>query len=201
MSSPARSWTSWSARACSARRRRRPSIARGLPRSAWGTAFAHAGLGIALIGIVCETAWGVEKIGAYKPGDTIAISGYELKYDSLFPREGPNFTSQVARFVVSRGGHEVGVMEPSRRAFSSRGMNTAEAALMSRGFSQLYLALGDINPDKTTTVRAYYKPMVLLIWIGGLVMAFGGALSLSDRRLRVGSPKLARNRAPLQPAN
>ena len=72
---------------------------------------------------------------------------------------------------------------------------------MSRGFSQLYLALGDSNPDRTTTIRAYYKPMVLLIWIGGLVMALGGALSLSDRRLRSASPKLAKNRGAAQPAN
>ena len=72
--------------------------------------------------------------------------------------------------------------------------------LMSRGVSQLYLALGDTNPDRTTTIRAYYKPLVLLIWIGGLIMAFGGMLSLSDRRLRVGSPKLAKNRNVVQPA-
>ncbi len=66
---------------------------------------------------------------------------------------------------------------------------------MTRGLGQLYVALGDVNADKTTTVRVYWKPFVLLIWIGGLFMAFGGTLSLSDRRLRVGAPKMARNRA------
>ncbi len=172
----------------------------GLPRSTWGTMFAHAGLGLTLIGIVCETAWGVETIGAYKPGDVISISGYELKYESLFPRQGPNYTSQVARFAVSSNGVALGALEPSKRAFSTRGMNTSEAALMTRGFSQIYVALGDIESSGATTVRAYYKPMVLLIWIGGLAMALGGALSLSDRRLRVGAPKLARNRAHAESA-
>ena len=174
--------------------------ARGLPRSTWGTMFAHVGLGLTLIGIVCETAWGVETIGAYKPGDTIPIGGYELKYEGLSPRQGPNYTSDVARMIVSAGGREIGVMEPSKRAFSTRGMNTSEAALMTRGLGQLYVALGDINADKTTTVRVYWKPFVLLIWIGGLVMALGGALSLSDRRLRVGAPKMARNRAQAETA-
>ncbi|HPG05015.1 MAG TPA: cytochrome c-type biogenesis CcmF C-terminal domain-containing protein, partial [Rhodoblastus sp.] len=155
----------------------------------------HAGLGLTLIGIVCETAWGLETIGAYKPGATIPIGGYELKYEGVSPRKGPNYTADVARITVKRDGREIGVMEPSKRAFSTRSMNTSEAALMTRGLGQLYVALGDINADKTATVRVYWKPYVLLIWIGGLVMALGGALSLSDRRLRVGAPKMARNRA------
>ncbi|MCB1539961.1 MAG: heme lyase NrfEFG subunit NrfE, partial [Rhodoblastus sp.] len=165
-----------------------------------GTMFAHIGLGLTLIGIVCETAWGVETIGAYKPGATIPIGGYEMKFEGLTPRKGPNFTADVARMTVSRDGREIGVMEPSKRAFATRSMNTSEAALMTRGLGQLYVALGDINADQTTTIRVYWKPFVLLIWIGGLFMAFGGTLSLSDRRLRVGAPKMARNRAHAETA-
>ena len=72
---------------------------------------------------------------------------------------------------------------------------------MTRGFSQLYLSLGDLNADGSLAVRLYHKPLVLLIWLGALVMVFGGALSLSDRRLRVGAPKppaeaRAQSRAP-----
>ena len=175
--------------------------AAGLPRSTWGTMLAHFGLGVTLLGIVFETSWGVEQIGAYRPGDTIALSGYQLKFEGVSQRAGPNYQEQVATFELSKGGQTIGVLEPSKRAFSARGMATSQAALMSRGFSQIYLALGDTNPDRTTTVRAYYKPLVLLIWIGALIMSLGGVLSLSDRRLRVGSPKLARARGPApQPA-
>jgi cytochrome c-type biogenesis protein CcmF len=65
---------------------------------------------------------------------------------------------------------------------------------------QLYLSLGEPNPDGSIAVRLYYKPLVLLIWLGALVMAIGGGLSLSDRRLRVGAPKPARSKAVMQPA-
>jgi cytochrome c-type biogenesis protein CcmF len=91
-------------------------------------------------------------------------------------------------------------MEPSKRSFPSRGTDTNEAALMTRGFAQLYLSLGDPGPDGSIAVRLYYKPLVLLIWLGAVVMAFGGALSLSDRRLRVGAPVPARAKAAMQPA-
>jgi cytochrome c-type biogenesis protein CcmF len=90
-------------------------------------------------------------------------------------------------------------MEPSKREFSTRQMTTTESAIRTFGFSQLYLSLGDIGTDGTTTVRVYWKPLVTLIWLGPIVMALGGLLSLSDRRLRVGAPRPAR-RAHVAPA-
>ena len=69
--------------------------ARGLPRSAWGTMFAHAGVGVALIGIVCETTWNSEYIGSMKPDDVARIAGYELKLDGMTQRQGPNYREMV----------------------------------------------------------------------------------------------------------
>jgi len=174
--------------------------ARGLPRSAWGTMFAHAGVGMALIGIVCETTWNSEHIAAMKEGDTARIAGYELKFEGAMQRQGPNFRELETRFSISEGGQPVGVMTPSKRSFATRGTSTTEAALLTRGFSQLYVSLGEIDAAGAVTVRIYHKPMVLLIWFGPLLMAFGGLLSLSDRRLRVGAPKPAKPQRTLQPA-
>jgi cytochrome c-type biogenesis protein CcmF len=174
--------------------------ATGLPRSAWGTAFAHAGIGVALIGIVCESTWNSEYIGTMKPSDVAKLAGYELTLQDVTQRPGPNFRESVARFAVSRGGDTIATMTPSKRNFSTRQMGTTEAALLSRGASQLYISLGDITNDGAVAVRIYYKPMVLMIWWGPVLMAFGGLLSLSDRRLRVGAPKPAKASRALQAA-
>jgi cytochrome c-type biogenesis protein CcmF len=174
--------------------------ARGLPRSTWGTAFAHAGVGIALIGIVCESTWNSEYIGTLKPTETAKLAGYELRLDDITQRRGPNFSEMLAKFTVRSGGDTIGVMTPSKRSFSTRAMSTSEAALMSRGASQLYISLGDTTADGGIAVRIYHKPMVLFIWFGPVLMAFGGLLSLSDRRLRVGAPKPAKASQALQPA-
>jgi cytochrome c-type biogenesis protein CcmF len=174
--------------------------ARGLPRSIWGTAFAHAGVGIALIGIVCETTWNSEFIGTMKPNDVTRLAGYELKLDGLTQRQGPNYRELVASFDVTSGAKKISVMTPSKRNFIARGASTTEAALLARGVSQLYISLGDQTPDGGITVRIYHKPLVLLIWFGPVLMALGGALSLSDRRLRVGAPKPAKALRGLQAA-
>ncbi len=82
--------------------------AAGLPRSTWGTAFAHAGLGVALLGIVCETTWNSERIVAVKPGDVVTVAGYQAKLEDVTQRQGPNYREQVARFSVRRDGSPVG---------------------------------------------------------------------------------------------
>jgi cytochrome c-type biogenesis protein CcmF len=174
--------------------------ARGLPRSAWGSVFAHAGLGVALIGIVCETTWNSEYIATMKQNDVAHVAGYDVKLDGLFQRQGPNFHEMIAEFNVSHDGEKLSVMTPSKRSFTTRGSSTTEAALLTRGASQLYISLGDATAEGAIAVRIYHKPLVLLIWWGPVLMAFGGVLSLSDRRLRVGAPKPARAKQRLQPA-
>jgi cytochrome c-type biogenesis protein CcmF len=176
------------------------SRAMGLPRSVWGTAFAHAGIGVALIGIVCETTWNSEYIGTMKPGDAISIAGYQMTLEGLIQQQGPNYRELVAPFTVRLDSKRLAVMTPSKRTFTTRGMSTTEAALLTRGASQLYISLGDPTADGGITARIYHKPLVLLIWFGPVLMAFGGLLSLSDRRLRVGAPKPAKAVRGLQAA-
>ena len=173
--------------------------AAGLPRSVWGTAFAHFGIAVTLLGIVSVSTWATERIVAVKVGQSISLSGFELTFDGLVQRSGANYRELGGKFTVRQGSVAVATMEPTKRSFASRETTTTEAALMTRGFSQLYLSLGDVNSDGSVAVRLYYKPMVLLIWIGSIVMMLGGALSLSDRRLRVGAPKPAAKPA-VQPA-
>lgn len=173
--------------------------AAGLPRAAFGSAFAHFGLGVLLLGVVCESYYGAELIATMKPQETVSIRGYDLSFDGLVSRQGPNYREVIAKYTVRRDGATIGILEPSKRSFAARGSSTTEAALLTRGFSQLYVSLGDPGPDGSISVRIYHKPLVLLIWFGAVVMAFGGLLSLTDRRLRVGAPKPARKSA-LQPA-
>jgi len=180
------------------------SRAWGLPRSAWGTAFAHFGIGVTLLGIIGVTAWGSEHLAEVKPGQSLDIAHYRLTFDGTFNRIGPNYQDLVGHFTVHRGSELIGVLQPTRRTFPDRDdMATTEAALMTRGVSQIYVSIGDPNKDGSLPVRLYFKPQVLLIWLGAMFMFFGGALSLSDRRLRIGAPRPAKTKLAkpaLQPA-
>ena len=169
--------------------------ARGLPRSIWGTALAHAGVGVTAIGIAA-TAWSVETIATVRLGERIAAGPYEARLDSVVPRTGPNYREEAARLTVLSGDNEIGAVETAKRVYVTRGTPTTEAGILTRGVSQVYVSFGDRQADGGVGLRLFYKPLVLLIWLGAAVMALGGAISLTDRRFRVGAPARAKA-APL----
>lgn len=160
----------------------------GLPRSAWGTALAHAGVGISVIGIAA-TAWSTEAIGVLRPGDSLTSGRYRVTLESVTPRTGPNFRAEVARFSLASGDRVLLPVEAAKRLYIARNMPTTEAGIRTDGLSQAYVSLGEPQGDGGIAVRLYDKPLVLLIWIGALVMAFGGGLSLTDRRFRLAAPR------------
>jgi cytochrome c-type biogenesis protein CcmF len=173
--------------------------ARGLPRSAFGTLFAHLGIGISLLGIAAEAGWSQERVVALKGGDRIEIANFDLSFQGLHERTGANWRDQVGRFEVRRGGVTIAVVEPAKRVYLANNQPTTEAGIATFGFGQLYVSLGEPMPGGAISARIYWKPIVTLIWLGGVLMAFGGMLSLSDRRLRIGAPAPAR-RVAVAPA-
>ncbi|APO74032.1 cytochrome-c-type biogenesis protein CcmF/CycK [Rhizobium etli 8C-3] len=170
----------------------------GLPRSAFGTALAHAGLGVSVIGIVAVSAFATEHVLEMKPGETTEAGGYTLSFDGLKPAKGPNYTEERGHFTVRRGGAEVAETWSAKRLYAARQMPTTEAGILTFGASQLYVSLGDPTSDGGIVVRIWWKPFILLIWGGTLLMAVAGFVSLSDRRLRVGAPR--RKAKPAKPA-
>ncbi|MDL2404396.1 heme lyase CcmF/NrfE family subunit [Rhizobium calliandrae] len=169
----------------------------GLPRSAFGTALAHAGLGITVLGIVAVSTFQTENITEMKPGGTAELGGYALRFEGIQPGVGPNYTEDRARFTVSRGGTAIASVSSSKRLFTASRQATTEAGILTLGLSQLYVSLGDPTKDGGMVVRIWWKPFIICIWGGAIVMALGGFVSLSDRRLRVGAP--SRKAKPARP--
>jgi cytochrome c-type biogenesis protein CcmF len=183
-----------------------PSIAfarlKGLPRSAFGAALAHFGLGVTVLGIVAVSTFQSETVVEMKQGQTAQAGGYALVFDGMREAIGANFTEERGHFTVSRGGVAVADVWSSKRIYTARRMPTTEAGILTFGFSQLYVSLGDPMADGGLVVRIWWKPWILCIWGGALIMTFGGLVSLSDRRLRVGAPRRQAKpaRAAMEPA-
>ncbi|PYB76886.1 heme lyase CcmF/NrfE family subunit [Rhizobium wuzhouense] len=165
---------------------------KGLPRSAFGTALAHFGLGVTVIGIVAVSTFQTEHVVEMKPGMTTEAGGYVLTFDGMRAAKGPNYTEDQGHFTIRKAGVAVAGVWSSKRLYPARRMPTTEAGIVTFGFSQLYVSLGDPMADGGIVVRVWWKPWILCIWYGTLVMMAGGIVSLSDRRLRVGAPKRAK---------
>ena len=163
----------------------------GLPRSAFSTAIAHFGLGMSVIGIVSVSAWSGELITTMTPGQTATLAGYTVHFDRIDDTPGPNYSAEKGLFTLTAPGGGTGQVDAEKRVYTASRQPTTEAAITTYGLSQLYIQLGERGEGGAYVVRIWWKPFVTLIWLGALVMAFAGFLSLTDRRLRVGAPRRA----------
>ncbi len=169
----------------------------GLPRSAFGTALAHFGLGVTVLGIVAVSVFETETVLEMKPGATVEAGEFTLRFEKMEERRGPNFTEENGVFSIRRGGVDIGEIASAKRLYTARRMPTTEAGIRTFGVHQLYVSLGDLMDNGGVVVRVWWKPYILCIWLGGLIMMVGGFVSLSDRRLRIGAPS---RRAVVAPA-
>ena len=165
----------------------------GLPRGAWGMTLAHAGLGVFVLGATFETTWKVEAAEALGLGGSLDFGAYHLSLDGVSTVDGPNFLAERgAMTVTGPAGTVVCRAQPERRFFPAGGQTTTEVGICARGLDHIYVVLGErrATPEGQPAwlVRAYMNPWVRLIFVGPMLMALGGAISLSDRRLRVAAP-------------
>ncbi len=173
---------------------RRPAAAwsrlRGLPGSAWGGAVSHAGMGVTVLGLA-GMGLATDRLVELRPGASVALAGHEWRLDRLEDAPGPNFTARRAVVAITRGGAPVTILAPEKRTFPVGRTATTEAAIHTNALRDLYAVLGD-ERDGAAVLRLHHNPLAPWIWFGAGIMALGGALSLSDRRLRIGAPARAR---------
>jgi cytochrome c-type biogenesis protein CcmF len=126
-----------------------------------------------------------------QPGTTRTVGEYAIRFDGVNRVDIENYSAEVGDFTVHSSSGADRHMTPERRVYTASGMPTTEAAIETYGFSQLYLQLGEASADGGHVVRVWFKPYVTLVWLGAVIMALAGFLSLTDRRLRIGVPRRA----------
>jgi cytochrome c-type biogenesis protein CcmF len=158
-----------------------------LPRAAIGAALGHVGFGVTVLGIAGMTL-ASQKVIVLLPGQSTDLGGYSWTLNDLHDATGPNYGERVADITLSKDGKPFLVLHPSRRFFDTPKVVTNDAAIKTNGFQDIYAVFADEPASGGAELRLNRHPLAPEIWFGGLIMALGGVVSLSDRRLRVGAP-------------
>jgi cytochrome c-type biogenesis protein CcmF len=156
-----------------------------LSRSYWGMVIAHLGMVVTVAGITMTSTYDVERDVRMAAGDVVQIGPYQFAFAGVEVVRGPNFNSTQATVNVTLDGQHITTLVPEKRQYLVRRDVMTEAAI-DPGFTRdLYVALGEPLPDGSWAVRVYYKPFMRWVWGGGMIMALGGFIALSDRRYRL----------------
>jgi cytochrome c-type biogenesis protein CcmF len=159
------------------------------PLATWGLVVAHFGIAVALVGMAANAAFTSERLAVAKPGEVLTVGPWLVQLEDVTPTAGKNWTALEAQLRATRGSGAI-ILKPQSRYFSDPPTETNEAAIETFWNGQLYTIVG--KPDDTGgwQLRLWWKPFVTLIWLGGALIALGGALALAGRLLR------ARRRRP-----
>jgi cytochrome c-type biogenesis protein CcmF len=155
-----------------------------MPRAMLGMWLAHAGVAVFAFGVSMVNTYQVERDVKMAVGDSTTVAGYTFSFGGVRQVEGPNYTAAQGLIEVSQGGKPVTQMFPEKRIYRVQQNPMTEAAIDSGVGRDLYVSLGEAVEGDAWIVRVYFKPFVSWIWGGCVLMALGGALAASDRRLR-----------------
>jgi len=150
---------------------------------------AHAGLGLFVMGAAFQSGWKLEADRVLGQGQSLNLGGYHLRLDKVSYGPGPNYDAERASIAVTdTSGALVCQASPERRTYAVGGETTSKVALCPHGLDDIYVVVGERRAGSQGSawlVRSYLNPWIHLVFFGPILMAFGGALSLSDRRLRI----------------
>jgi cytochrome c-type biogenesis protein CcmF len=158
---------------------------RKLSLAYWGMVLGYVGVAVTIVGIAVVSNYNIERNVRMTPGTTVEVAGYQFSMTELTERRGPNFLADTAIIQVQRG--ETGrsfTMRPEKRLYLATGIPMTQVALRPGLFRDLYVAMGEDLGDGSWAMRIQYKPFVRWLWLGALLMAFGGLLAVLDKRYR-----------------
>jgi cytochrome c-type biogenesis protein CcmF len=168
------------------------------PIATWGMVVAHFGIAVTLVGMAANAAFTSERLAVAKPGEILNVGPWLVQLEDVTPTAGKNWTAMEAQLRATRGAGPI-ILKPQTRYFSDPPTETNEAAIETFWNGQLYTIVGKPDDMGGWQLRLWWKPFVTLIWLGGALIALGGALALFGRlwrlrRRREASPEWGRKR-------
>jgi cytochrome c-type biogenesis protein CcmF len=173
-------------------------LLRHAPRAFYGLVLGHMGMGLVVLAITVVMSFETENILTMQQGDKTRIAGYDVAFTRLDDVAGPNYLAKVATLEVTHNGHHVTTLQPQLHTFTTQRQQISQTSIHTNMISNVYAAMGEADATGRHTFRLYYHPLAPWLWLGGLFMAAGGFISLSDRRFRIGAIQRAPHLVPAE---
>jgi len=150
-----------------------------------GMILAHLGVAILIFGITMVSLFAQQKTVKMKTGDVVELKDYQFKLKKIQTINGPNYTSNLGEFVLSKNKNEIARLYPEKRSYFSSTMVMTEAAINTKFTRDAYISLGEPLENNAWLVTVHIKPFVFWIWMGVIIFSLGGVIAICDRGNRI----------------
>jgi cytochrome c-type biogenesis protein CcmF len=148
----------------------------------YGGYVVHLGVVFIFIGVAMSSIYRVEEMHTVELGESFSIGPYTLRYDDIQDRSDDHMARMIATLTVFENGEEISQISPEKRFYRKPEQPATEVDFRTTWRDDLYVILGTIDPGKTATFQAYINPLVVWLWIGGLVIVLGTGICILPTR-------------------
>jgi len=174
-----------------------------LPLASWGSVIAHIGMAMTVIGITVVSLYDTEKDVRLEKGQSYDMAGYNFAFEGVEIHQGENYSANRATMVITQDGKHITTMHPEKRDYGRDAMAMTEAGIDAGFTRDLFVALGEPLGKDEWSFRIYHKPFVRWIWLGAILMGFGGFIAALDKRYRrmrkIAAESVVSNQSELKP--
>ena len=147
-----------------------------------GGYFVHMGVVLAFVAIG-GNAFNLETQASLKPGESVKIKKYTLRFEGLANYPTANKQTVAATLTLFSEGHVMGILVPEKNLHKGQNQATSEVAIHSTFKEDVYVILAGYDKE-TATFKILINPLVAWLWTGGILMAFGTGIAMFPERRR-----------------
>jgi cytochrome c-type biogenesis protein CcmF len=151
----------------------------------WTMFLGHIGIAVTALGVCLTSQYSVERDLRMEEGQMADLGGVQIRFAQQGQAPGPNYVSEFVDFELMQDGVVFNTLRAEKRRYRVQQNMMTEAAIDAGFWRDIYVALGERIDDKAWGVRLHYKPFVRWMWLGALIMAAAGLLSIGDKRYRL----------------
>ncbi|MBU6363274.1 MAG: hypothetical protein KGQ95_03545, partial [Acidobacteria bacterium] len=151
-------------------------------RRRYGGYIVHLGVVAIIVAIACQGAFSTQGDLALRTGQTGEVAGYQFTNEGGTRTRDEHKMSVGASLAVSEDGNRFATLNPGVDVFVAQMQRSSEVAVDSSPFRDVYVVLVGLTPDGLARLSVFINPMMMWIWIGGLVMVLGSIIAVWPSR-------------------
>ena len=151
----------------------------------FGGYIAHIGVLVVAVGILGSSTFTTDQEATLARGESVTVGDYTIRYDDIWAANEPRRFVVAAELGIFKGGERIGTLDPRLNYYQMSDQPISTPAVRSRLHEDLYINLMAFERDGSSiTIRALIEPLVIWIWIGGLMVGLGAVVALKYRSRR-----------------